>query len=395
MSVLTTGKSETRNAVDLSSLRVTFISDAITDRNGVGTYYQDLVSYLRDYVARVDLIAPQRQKKADHQGFSFPIPGDRTQRLYFPRIGSLKKYLNEVRPHVAVFPTLGPYSLSGIRHAKRAGAKICVGQHTDFEKLANLSFSPYVAPMVRRILTRINRGVFQSGSMIVTNSRETLETLKSKKSLNPSGKFRLVGTPIPKSFVDTPTEPVAEKLSKVLFLGRLAPEKNLEALIDASRALPDLNFQIGGDGPLRSLVETSANELPNLEFLGWLERSDVMRTIDQTDLLVLPSTVESFGTVAMEALLRERNALISSDCGIKDWSGLAGNLFVWAKGESLAAAIERVASSDHATRKKMAADGREASQNLNRKTIQQWLDILLEMVDDPDENDSVPYRQAV
>ena len=216
------------------------------------------------------------------------------------------------------------------------------------------------------------------------------------KALEDKGQVRLVGTPIPKSFIETATQPVSPTLRRALFIGRLAPEKDLEILIEASRELPDVHFQLGGDGPLRSVIEQHAKQQSNFEYLGWLERSKVMETIDQTDLLVLPSKIESFGTVAMEALLRERNALVSSECGIKNWSGLAGNLFIWDREqETFAEAIRKIAKTSFAVRQKMATDGRTASVALNRKTIHQWLDIFHEIVNDSPEKSPVVLRRAI
>jgi hypothetical protein len=45
-------------------------------------------------------------------------------------------------------------------------------------------------------------------------------------------------------------------------------------------------------------------------------------------VLVLPSKVESFGTVAMEAMVRQRLVLVSEACGITEWASLRQGLTV-------------------------------------------------------------------
>lgn len=362
--------------MNANTLRVVFISDAITDRNGVGTYYRDLVSYLSDQLEYVELIAPTLGNRSSHQGFSFRIPGDQTQRLFFPRMGWIKSYLNRIKPHIVVFPTLGPYSVFSVRHAQKCGARVCIGQHTDFEQLASLCFNRFVAPVVRTILQNRNRSLLKKGAMIVTNNPET------RSQLEQFGPVRIIGTPIPKSFVEQPTLPVSRRLEKVLFLGRLSPEKNIDKLIDASAELANIQFSIGGDGPLRSVIEERSTIQENIRCLGWLNRTQVMKVIDECDLLVLPSTIESFGTVAMEALLRERNAMVSASCGINNWPGLANNLFVWQDDESLGDAIRRAAATSYETRKHLAENGRIAAKQLNSETIGQWLEIFDEMTQD-------------
>ena len=39
--------------MDTKELRILFVVDAIKGRNGVGAYFQDLVSHLKDHVAPV------------------------------------------------------------------------------------------------------------------------------------------------------------------------------------------------------------------------------------------------------------------------------------------------------------------------------------------------------
>ena len=370
-----------------SGIRAVFVSDAITDRNGVGTYYRDLVSYLGDQLEYAELIAPTLVNRAPHQGFSIKIPGDQTQRLYFPKSRWIKSHFRRVRPHVVVFPTLGPYSVFCVKHAQKVGARICVGQHTDFEQLARLSFNRWMAPAVRTILNRMNRWLLRRGSMTVTNNPETMGRLRE------FGPVRLIGTPIPKSFVEQPVRPVSPSIEKVLFLGRLSPEKNIGRLLEASVELPNIQFLIGGDGPLRPQIEQQATIQQNLRCLGWLNRTQVMNVIDECDLLILPSTIESFGTVAMEALLRERNAMVSASCGINNWSELAQCLYVWQEDEPLSQAIQRAADASFESRKHLAEKGRLAAKKLNRTTIDQWLGVFEEITSSDDQAGAV--RRAV
>jgi glycosyltransferase involved in cell wall biosynthesis len=112
-----------------------------------------------------------------------------------------------------------------------------------------------------------------------------------------------------------------------LFAGRLAPEKNLGAVVEAAEALPEMRFMVAGDGPLRQWLTTQAERLPNLEYIGWVKRPRILPLIDDVDALVLPSTVESFGTIALEAMARGRLVVVSSQCGILSWNLLKRGLF--------------------------------------------------------------------
>jgi glycosyltransferase involved in cell wall biosynthesis len=185
-----------------------------------------------------------------------------------------------------------------------------------------------------------------------------------------------MGTPIPKAFLDTPPKPLGASVRRVLFAGRLAPEKNLGAVVDAAAALPGVQFQVAGDGPLRQWLLSQTERLPNLHYVGWVKRQQIMPLIDSADVLVLPSTVESFGTVALEAMARCRLVVVSSQCGILSWDSLKRGLFQIHGNESLAQTLARVRALDHAILERKADIARESARELNDRNLHHWLRVL-------------------
>jgi glycosyltransferase involved in cell wall biosynthesis len=156
----------------------------------------------------------------------------------------------------------------------------------------------------------------------------------------------------------------------------LATEKNVHLFLKAARQLPDYDFYIAGDGPLRPDIEQAARDMANLNYLGWLDRDRIRAVMDTMDMLVLPSTVESFGTIAMEGMVRGRLVLVSAACGILDWPILSRGLFRINRDESPAAAIQRVAGLDEAIRRKKVYLARLAAEQLNDWNIRNWLAVL-------------------
>jgi glycosyltransferase involved in cell wall biosynthesis len=161
-----------------------------------------------------------------------------------------------------------------------------------------------------------------------------------------------------------------------LFAGRLAPEKNLEAVVEAARRLPDIDFLVIGDGPLRSWIEEQCRRLPNLRHSGWVRRRRIMALIDEVDALVLPSTIESFGTIALESMARARPVLVSSACGILSWDLLSRGIFPIQGGEPLFEALARLRDMDPAIRERKARLGRDGAQEINRRNLHHWVAIL-------------------
>jgi glycosyltransferase involved in cell wall biosynthesis len=136
--------------------------------------------------------------------------------------------------------------------------------------------------------------MFRGSSAVITISQSMVEHARSIGAINP----RLVPTPVAHSFVHQPVSTIPAKIQRVLFVGRLAAEKNIGHFLALAEHRPDLFFEIVGDGPLRSLVRQTADELPNLLFTGWLSRDQVLHHLNASDLLILPSSVEAFGTVS-------------------------------------------------------------------------------------------------
>ena len=93
-------------------------------------------------------------------------------------------------------------------------------------------------------------------------------------------------------------------------------------------------------------------------------------------MLVLPSKVESFGTVALEAMARQRLVLVSGDCGIVQWPSLTAGLCRIGEGESLTDAISRVVALSPGDRAARVEAARSAACDLNRHSLHRWLELL-------------------
>jgi glycosyltransferase involved in cell wall biosynthesis len=356
-----------------SPLRVAILSDAAPERNGVGAYYRDLAEHLRDAGVQVRVVSPRYRHGRWYGGFAVPLPGDRTQKFMLPSPWMLRRRLRRINPNVVVIPTPGPYGMLGLLFAKRHGARIIVGFHTHFERLAamNQDWSAR-APAAQWYLNTCNRKLFRDSQLVLANSREMVEIARRIGAEH----VGLMGTSIPRGFIAHPPQPLGDQLDRVLFAGRLAPEKNLEAVVEAAAALPSVRFMIACEGPMRPWLQSEAERLRNIELLGWVPRQKMLALIDSVDALVLPSTVESFGTIALEAMARARLVVVSSHCGILSWEKLNRGLFQIAPGETLAEVLRRIASLEPAERQEKAAIARSAATDINTRNLEHWLAIL-------------------
>ncbi len=360
---------------DIANLRIAVVSDALKDRNGVDAYYRDLVSHLQDHVASIRYFTPNPEDGDHYSRFKVPLPGDSTQQLIFPHATSVYAEIREQAPHVIVAATNGPFGLLALYAARRLDVPLIAGFHTLIEDLCKMYWGRVLGGVTRGYMEFQNWLLFKYSACVVVNSKSMIESASNLSSTRVS----LMGTPLDSRFLRQPVQPAPESLDSVLYAGRLAPEKNIEGLVQCAERFPDIRFSIAGDGPLREEIEQHSSRLDNLSFLGHLPREQIVDVIDRHDMLILPSHLEAFGTIALEGMVRRRLVLVSSHCGILSWETLARGLFQFPEEEKPADAIARIRELDVRLRQKKAEVAMETALAAHNEAVTGWLGLFAEM----------------
>jgi glycosyltransferase involved in cell wall biosynthesis len=353
--------------------RVAIVSDALSGRNGLDSYYRDLAVNLPQHGPLVTLINPDPAGDQRNYRWCVPMPGDTQQRICLPRARDLYRRIRMLAPDVIVVPACGPFGYLGAYAARRLGRPLIAGLHTDLEELARLYWRGLSGWVAKRALEGASRLLFREAHAVVVNADRMAATAKrlgARRTL-------LMGTSLAPEFSSPAAATLARRLGRIAYAGRLAPEKNIQGLLEAARRLPHLAVEVAGSGPLQSMVEESARHLPNLRYRGLLSREGVADLIDRCDALVLPSRVEAFGTVALEAMARNRVVIASPQCGIARWPELAEGIFVMQPGETVTDALVRIAALPASERSTRAHLGRGAALDLHHKTLAGWTDLIL------------------
>jgi glycosyltransferase involved in cell wall biosynthesis len=105
---------------------------------------------------------------------------------------------------------------------------------------------------------------------------------------------------------------------KFLFVGRLAPEKNIERLLDVFRHLPQFTLTLVGQG---QLYEKLQQRCPSNVFLkGYVPNTELHQIYHAHDIFILPSLKEPWGLVVEEALYYGLPVIVSQRVGCaQDW----------------------------------------------------------------------------
>lgn len=109
-------------------------------------------------------------------------------------------------------------------------------------------------------------------------------------------------------FIGPPQQISGRPRIDLLYVGRLAPEKGVQCLLEAltlvRRAYPDLRLTVAGDGPFRPELERLCASLgltTATRFIGFQPRSRLLELYAEADIVVIPSLSEVFSYVALEA----------------------------------------------------------------------------------------------
>lgn len=368
-----------RDTVATEQLRVVVFSDAIPGRNGVGTFYDDLSDALEEHVGAIRIVAPSEHPAPDEPGLTMRMPGDPTQRVHIPSLRSIWSQARWTKPHVILAATPSVYGMVGLAMAVRlrTGSAFCY--HTEFPKLAETYWDDVRSRIIPFFLRGLDKLLVRLSPAVLAPNQELREILAAKGRND----AHVVGTPAPKSFVEAPLASPPGEIRSAAFIGRLAPEKRVEQVISAAERLQDVRFRIVGDGPLRPLVDDACDRLPNLEAHPWLDREGVREIIDGTDMLVLPSRHETFGTAAFEAMIRGRLTLVSPACGINEWPTLRRALFVMQPEEDVTAALHRLRGRPATELRQIASSARNAALDIHHRAVADWLNLLQRLARDP------------
>lgn len=173
------------------------------------------------------------------------------------------------------------------------------------------------------IREKMRRWLYPRAAAVVVQTRRVAERMRHWL---PDGELAVIANPVPAGDPDEwqAHVPVRQRLRlpaaarMVAAMGRLEPQKGFDLLMDAFSRLheqhPDWHLIIFGDGVSRSELKAHAAELKLAACVHLPGPVRAARScLAEADLFVLPSRVEGFPNVLLEAMACGR-AVVSFDC---------------------------------------------------------------------------------
>ncbi|GMV37162.1 MAG: glycosyl transferase [Fimbriimonadales bacterium] len=282
--------------------------------NGVSVSVHTLVAGLRERGHRVWVFAPAfpGHGDADADVVRFPsvlTPWAKNYPLARPPFRATLRQFRELPIEIVHTHTPFTVGFCGLRWAESAGLPILSTYHTLYDRYVH-----YVPFLTRRYVAykvaKHTRYYYGRVTRVITPSRAAAEVLRHHGVTTPIEIIRTgipTAEPVPKADARARLG-IPRDETMLLYVGRLAIEKNLGLLLECLRrwriTVPNCRLRLVGDGPGRPALESRAAELGVRERLtvhGQAGHDEVLVYMAAADLFVFPSTSETQGLVIGEA----------------------------------------------------------------------------------------------
>lgn len=297
-------------------LRVGFFTEVYRPVvNGVVASVDALAHGLRARGHAVYCFAPRVPGYAEADGPVFrmpslPLPTRTPYRLTVPLVS--RRNLNGVIKRLSVVHVHSPFITGwmGLRYSRRFGMPLVFTYHTQLEAYAH--YVPFEPNATRFATARLTRTFANSSDAVVVPTNAMARHLRQ---LGVSARIEVVPSGIDvEFFASGRRDPALRRRLRIgegepmlLYVGRVAKEKNVELLIEALALAADrsLRLVVAGDGPAREQAELLARRLgveSRVRFLGAVGRADLPGLYASADAFLMPSVTETQGLVLVEAM---------------------------------------------------------------------------------------------
>lgn len=293
---------------------------------------------------------------------SFSLPEYPHQPFVVPPFLEVLAHIEEERFCDVVISTPGPMGLCGLAAARLLGLR-CVGiYHTDFPDYVRMWTDD---DQMKDLTWRYMRWFYGDMDRVYVPSRCYLDQLvaqgfdRGRLEVMPRGIDRTL-------FHPGRRDPEFWRAFgsnggfKLIYVGRLAKEKNLDILADAfqefRRTNPSAVLAMIGDGPEAAALRERYGQAAGIVFTGVLHGERLAAAYASADVLVFPSRTDTFGNVVLEAHASGLPAIVSDRGGPPEIVSAHGSgLIVNGTDRSAWAEAMRRLAADAETRERLRA----------------------------------------
>ncbi len=296
-------------------MRLAYITETYPPEiNGVSLTVDRTVRHLRGRGHTVDLIRPDQDRAASARpsapknepelltrGWRLPMYPD--VQIGWARVAVLRQRLRQHRSMLVHLATPGPLAWAALVAARSEGVPVSSDFRTNFHLYSQHYrlgwFSPLVLAGLRYFHNRTQRTFVPTRDLHARLDGDGFERVclvgrgVDGEQFHPGKRCRHLRA----SWQARDDDVV------LLYVGRLAAEKNVELALQAYETVracnPRTQMVVVGDGPMRATLQARH---PHARFIGMQIGGELARCYASADLFLFPSLTDTFGNVTLEAL---------------------------------------------------------------------------------------------
>jgi len=315
--------------IALQNRKRAWFTDTLEDVNGVATTIRKMTAAGAAAGKQLVVVTSRsNQQISDIPIKNFPpigefeLPEYELQKLSFPPILQMLDYIQREKFTEIIISTPGPVGLTALLAAKMLNLQTSGIYHTDFPQYIRiLTEDSFLESMAWRYM----HWFYGQLDTVFVNSEEYRQSW-IKHGFDPA-KLKILPRGLDTElFHPARREPeFFEKFGehngeiRLLYVGRISREKDLDLLAAAYRRLRDeglpMQLFVVGHGPYS---EAFAKSLPEAIFTGYLTGNELAAAYASADIFVFPSTTDTFGNVILEAQACGLPVVVSDSGGPKE-----------------------------------------------------------------------------
>ena len=355
----------------LQNRKRAWFTDTLEDVNGVATTIRKMTAAGAAAGKELIVVTSRNELEIDDipiQNFKpigeFELPEYELQKLSFPPILQMLDYIQREKFTEIIISTPGPIGITALLAAKMLNLPTSGIYHTDFPQYIRILTED---SFLESVAWRYMHWFYGQLDTVFVNSEEYRQSWikrgfePAKLKILPRGLDTELFHPKRRDprFWDKFGE--TNGAVRLLYVGRVSREKDLDVLAAAYRQLRDeklpVQLFVVGHGPYS---ETLSETLPDARFTGYLKGKQLAAAYASSDIFVFPSTTDTFGNVIIEAQASGLPVIVSDSGGPKELVDESTGLVTKSHdAEDLARAI-RTLVNDPQRRQQMANKARES-----------------------------------
>jgi glycosyltransferase involved in cell wall biosynthesis len=282
------------------------------DINGVAHTLSKIVDGLRVRGHVIWLVRPRQQTAQvpnSQDGFQevlvrgLPIPFYRQLRLGLPAKRELLRLWALQRPDIVHIATEGPLGWSALQAARKLKLPISTDFRTNFHAYSHHYGVGWLRGAILAYMKKFHNAAQTTMVPTTQLQRELAASGFKRLAVVPRGIDTHLFSPAHRSAALRNSWGADDNTRVLLYVGRLAVEKNLGLVIQSYRSLklqhPDIKLVLVGDGPMRAELE---QRHADIVFAGFRTGEDLAQHYASADIFAFASKTETFGNVTIEAM---------------------------------------------------------------------------------------------